>query len=455
VAMTINGDYTQTAGTVNPQNTLARELTLTLGGNFSLSSGASFTQVGGNGVTNAYLNFTKAGTATFTNAGTMSGRLHYSVGATTTLDMGTSVALGAGNFTLNAGSTLLSGSTAGITTGATGNVQVTGTRTFPTTAHYAYTGSSTQNTGTGLPATVASLTIANGASVTLAASTTVSGAYTATSGALAVGTNTLTLNGACTLGTGTITSAATGTVNYNQGSAGQAVVPGSYGNLTFSNFNKTLPAGGTVGIAGTFTNGTATGHTVTGSTVEFNGAGAQTIPAFSYHHLTNSNSGGRTLGGLVKIAGAFTPGTNAFTLTGSTVEYNGTGTQTLPAGFPADHNLTINTSAGVSLAGNVTANGLLKLDNGVVATSANVLEVASSGSVTRTNGHVHGLFRKTVSGAAPSPSFEVGDATRYAPMNVAFAGVTNPGTLTASTTAGDHGSIGTSALNAAKSVNRS
>src|SRR5204862_469872 len=97
-------------------------------------------------------------------------------------------------------------------------------------------------------------------------------------------------------------------------------------------FNKTLP-NVSVGIAATFTTGTATGHTITGNTIDFNGAGLQTIPAFAYNNLTSSNTGARTLAGsgTVGVAGTFTPGTNTYTITGSTVEFNGSGPQTIPA----------------------------------------------------------------------------------------------------------------------------
>src|SRR5204862_249340 len=81
---------------------------------------------------------------------------------------------------------------------------------------------------------------------------------------------------------------------------------------------------GAITVAGTFSPGAAAGHTTTGSTVSFNGAGAQTIPAFSYNNLTSSGAGARTLAasGVIKIAGSFTPGSNPYTITGSTIEYS-------------------------------------------------------------------------------------------------------------------------------------
>jgi CSLREA domain-containing protein len=178
------------------------------------------------------------------------------------------------------------------------------------------------------------LRINNASGVTSAAGTaTVDGLLTLTAGALNVNTSTLVLNNGSSVGAGSITSAATGTVNYNQGSAGQNVLAFNYGNLTFSNQNKVLASAGTIGIAGVFTPGTAVGHTITGSTINFNGAGAQSIPAFNYNNLTSSNTGARTLAnaGTVGVAGAFTPGTNTFTITGSTIDYNGGGAQTVTA----------------------------------------------------------------------------------------------------------------------------
>ena len=74
---------------------------------------------------------------------------------------------GAGNFDLQAGGTLAVCDPAGITTGTTGAVQVTGTRSFSPLANYIYNGTVAQFTGNALPATVLAVGVQNAAGLTL------------------------------------------------------------------------------------------------------------------------------------------------------------------------------------------------------------------------------------------------------------------------------------------------
>ncbi len=144
-------------------------------------------------------------------------------------------------FTLNSGGTLITANTNGITSsGASGSIQVTGTRTFNTDANYTYNGSSSQNTGSGLPTTVNHLTInnthANG--VSLSNSTTVNGTLTLTQGLLTLGSNHLTLSA---------TSSVAGSP-----SANNMIVPTSTGELRkvfTSNSSFTFPVGDNSGTA--------------------------------------------------------------------------------------------------------------------------------------------------------------------------------------------------------------
>ena len=76
--------------------------------------------------------------------------------------------------------------------------------------------------------------------------------------------------------------------------------------------------------------------------------------------------------GTIVIFSTFTPGTNSYTITGSTIEYNGTSAQTLPSsGFNTYNNLTINNAAGVTNSNSaLTVNGLLDLKKGTFTTSS-------------------------------------------------------------------------------------
>ena len=111
------------------------------------------------------------------------------------VETGTSTLTGTSNFTLSSGATLGIGSIDGITSsGATGNIQVSGIRSFSTGANYIYDGAAAQVTGSGLPATVNNLTINNGAGVTASASTTINGTLTFTSGNVITGSNTILIS---------------------------------------------------------------------------------------------------------------------------------------------------------------------------------------------------------------------------------------------------------------------
>jgi predicted outer membrane repeat protein len=219
------------------------------------------------------------------------------------------------------------------------------------------------------------LNLSNSTGANLGGGVTVGGALTLTTGALGVGTNTLTLNGAVSAPGGSLTSGAAGTVNYNQGSNGQAtVLAANYGNLTFSSFSKTLAGSGTIGVAGTFTPGSGVGHTITGSTINFNGTGSQNIPGFTYNNLTSSGGGvARILDSVntIKIAGTFTPGTDTYTITGSTIEYNGSAAQILPStGFNTYNNLTLNNITTTTGFAGLTVNGLIEVKAGTFTSSS-------------------------------------------------------------------------------------
>jgi hypothetical protein len=91
-------------------------------------------------------------------------------------------------------------------------------------------------------------------------------------------------------------------------------------------------ASGTFNIAGAFPSITGLVE-VSAGTVGFTGVGSQTIPAYNYYNLVSSSTGARVFAstGTIGIANTFIPGINSYTITGSTVSYNGAGAQTIAA----------------------------------------------------------------------------------------------------------------------------
>ncbi len=89
-----------------------------------------------------------------------------------------------------------------------------------------------------------------------------------------------------------------GPIYYN-GSSSQNIVSGNYSDLNGTGGARVL-ASGTIGISGTFTPGSGA-YTVTGSKIDFNGSGAQTIPAFAFNCLTVSGGSTKTLGGAISL----------------------------------------------------------------------------------------------------------------------------------------------------------
>jgi hypothetical protein len=332
---------------------------------------------------------------------------------------------GAGTINVNGGDSI--SITGGTFTSTPGTLNITGNllNSGGTFTHNSGTvvcnGSSAQTVGGTTAMTFNNFTVNNAAGVNLGGSATVVGTLTLTSGVLGVGTNTLTLTGPVSFTSGTIGSSPTGTVNYNQVAGGQNVAPGNYGNLTFNNSAKVLPNGLTVGIAGTFTTGAGV-PTITGSTVDFNGAGAQTIPVFNYNNLTSSNVGARTLAaGTIGVAGVFTPGTNTYTITGNTMDFNGAGAQTVPAfNF---NNLTISNTHG--------ANAVTLVNGGTIGVAGTFTPGTSTFVITGNTMNFNGAGAQTIPvfNYNNLTSSNVGARTLAAGI-IGVAGTFTPGTNT-------------------------
>lgn len=236
------------------------------------------------GTTYPNLEFSGAGTKTINAGATITVTTNWVVGSTTTMtttaaaDVGGNIS-GSGAITMGSGTINIAGNWTnnGTFTRGTGTVIYDGT---------------TQNIGA---VTYHNLQTSNSGVKTLAGTTGVANVLTiGASTTLDLSSVTLTLSGAGTplVNSGTFTCS-TSTVSFS--SASSTNVPAlNYYNLTLTGGARVFAASGEIGIANIFTPG-AGGFTVTGSTVNFNGLGAQTIPAFTFNDLVLSGSGAKTI----------------------------------------------------------------------------------------------------------------------------------------------------------------
>ncbi len=238
---------------------------------------------------------------------------------------------------------------------------------------------STWNCGC-VPGTGANVTIDNGHTVSLNSNRNVKDLTINPSGTFTVNASSaLTITGSFTID-GTF-NCGTGTINYASSSS-QTIAATNYFNLTSSNSgSRTLASSGTIGISGTFTPGT-NAYTITGSTIEFKGSGTQTIPAFNYNNLSSTGSGSRILAntGTIGIAGTFSPGSNSYTITGSTINFNGSGTQTIPA---FNYNNLTSSNSGARIlqnSGTIKIAGVFTKGTNTYTTTGSTVEFNGSGS---------------------------------------------------------------------------
>lgn len=172
-------------------------------------------------------------------------------------------------------------------------------------------------------------------------------------------------------------------------------------------------------------------------------------------------TGGGSLAGNLTINGS----SSGLAAGGSGWTLNGTSTQTI-TGAVGFYNLTVNNPQGIVLAGgNLTvgngSSGFLAFTAGIITTGSNLVILPTkcdqSGGLTGGGtGWVNGNLRMLFPNYGTSCTYPVGSATVYAPITVTFPwynGITG-GTLTGSTTTGQHPQIGTSGIDYTQDVNR-
>ncbi|MFZ4770913.1 MAG: beta strand repeat-containing protein, partial [Ferruginibacter sp.] len=252
-SVTVAGNVTLSAGELILSEEDDYTGTLNVAGNFS-HTGGTITETA-DGTASGAIKFNGTASQLYTSGGTVSNKINFTVNNGATLQMATpsTIVTGAGSFSLLSGATLGVTAAAGISiTGATGNIQVSGTRSFAAGSSLIYNGNADQVIGAGFLASRTNLTIDNpGKTITAGGNATISGTLTITAGSkLNLSTYTLADGGSLTnTGAGTLQiSNTTATpipankiwssiVEYN--GATQTVVAGTYANLKLAAGTKT------------------------------------------------------------------------------------------------------------------------------------------------------------------------------------------------------------------------
>ena len=438
-----NGTFSGTTGTWTFQKT---------GGGGTISGGSS--------ITVATVTFATA----YTNSGTFTVSGTLTVTGVTLTNNGTITATGAlsGTGGLTNTGTLNLGGTSGITTltaTASGNtVNYTGAAQTvkATTYHHLTTSGSGTKTLGGTVTVNGNLNVGSGTGFTVGAySLTVTGA-TSITGTLTISSTTgtktfgdITINNG---GTMTFTAAEAVTMNGNLQNNG--TFSGTTGTWTF----QKTGGGGTISGGSGITVATATFVTAYTNSGTFTVSGTLTVTGVT---LTNngtitatgalSGSGGLTNTGTLNLGGTSAITTLTATASGNTVNFNGASGQTIPS--TTFYNLTLNNSNAFTINNNVIINGTLNFTSGNIVTGANTVIIGSGGSISRSTGHVVGNLQKYVATGTTSLTFEVGTASNYNPVTVAFGNVTVAGNLTVKVTSSQHPNFGTSTINSSKYVN--
>lgn len=456
--------------------TVAGNLTSTIGSGTSVTytAGADMT-VSGSVVIGASTTF-NGGSYNITAAGnwTTNGTFNGNTG-TVTMTGGGSTVSGSGTQNFNNFTAAATGITAaaGSAITVTGNLATSppGTFTHLTGGTLTMSGSSKTISGTGisLENLIVSGTVTAASGVTLTGNLTVNGSFNGTGGTMVMsGANkTFSGTGAITFGTLSVTGSVTSSTSFSlnntldiQGSftasAGTATFTGSsflngaanLYNVVLNGTSLQLSANAVLGIAGTYTvtAGTLNVTTTVPNTVNFNGTGAQTIPAGTFYNLTVSNANTKTLGGAVTVNNDFTIATGTtfnggasqsltilgnwinsgtFTAATGTVTLGG-GSNTAITGASTFNTLVLNKTAStnqVSLQNNVSVQ-TLTMTSGTMLTGSNTVTITGNRSG---NGIILGNIQH-------SHSFSLGVAYAFeGPYNtITLTGVTLTGSITVS-----------------------
>lgn len=444
VTINITGDFIKSGN--SPVSLIAAttgSTSLNIEGNFSHTGGTitrSASVVSGS----ATINFTGNSSNSFTNSATITNQINFTVASAKSLALGTSAITGSGSLvcdgTISVGSVDPSGAIQSPPT-TSGNIQISGTRTFGAGSTLIYNGTGAQVTGNGLSAASNSnITITNSSGVTMNGALTIGTARTLmlSSGSfLSIGANTLTIDGDIS-GTGSLVGGATSNLaingtsslsanllfttatqlnnfTLNRTSTGSVTLGSSLtitgtleqtaGDLNLNGNTLTVSSiynrsGGSLGVTNTSTlivNGSGT----LPSSVSFTGAAlgtltlnraSSTLTTSSNIAITNlnltsgtfNNTGTITMasGGTITRTDLGSMSSAPQATTSYHVLYNIEGPTNsgveLPAGTTQLNNLTKDGSATLTLAGSITINGVLTLTNGIFDAASNTIDLKNN-----------------------------------------------------------------------------
>ncbi len=244
------GNYYQTGGAFAANGSVVNPMAFIFDSHSGAAPSATYTRSGGS-YTGKAISLTVGAGKTLTlnsslNTGIPTNVVSQAFTVTGTLNCGANVISGGSTFTLNSGATLGIGSPDGISTiAATGNIQVTNTQSFSSSANYLYNGTAPQVAGTALPATVASLTINNANGVSLSQNVTDLGALNLTSGSLTTAPGSvLTLGNASTITGASSSQFLNGPLAWTYSATGSRTFPiGLNGNYRAVSLNLTTLSG--------------------------------------------------------------------------------------------------------------------------------------------------------------------------------------------------------------------
>ena len=140
-----------------------------------------------------------------------------------------------------------------------------------------------------------------------------------------------------------------------------------------------------------------------------------------------------TAASVLPVSGSWLNNGTLSSASGSTVTLNGSVAQSVGGtGTNTFSKLTLNNAAGITLGSNITTNGILDFQNGLLTTGAYSAVIGASGSITNagTAKYINGKLAQTFS-ASGSKTFPIGKGGNYRPVTFNYTAVTGTSVVTA------------------------